>query len=274
MPFKAAISTWTFYNLDLTSSLEALARVGFEQVEIWAEGRHLDPRVANPSQVKVAKVLCNKLGIEPISLHAPFEGDANIGNFDERGRKEAVEVVGETIRYAREVGAKFLVLHPGSWVGSDDFSEHEAFKRAVLSSLLELTELAEKLKVRLLVENMVPTGKKFRLGAEASDLMQICQCVPGLGICFDLGHANIGGGDPVAELRTFGRLIRSLHLNDNDERGDLHLLPGRGTINWAEVRKALEAIGYKAPFLLEIHGGEGPAEVAKEALKWLQGWSS
>lgn len=273
---KAAISTWTFLDLDLASSLEAAAEAGFSGVEIWAEGAHLDPRRAGPSEARAAGALCEKLGLKPVSLHAPFGEGANLGDFDERGRREAVRVVGEAIRYARLAGARFVVVHPGSWEGSDDPREHEEFEREVAASLLELSEVARREGVSLLVENMVPTGRRFRLGAASSDLLRLCRKVPGLAVCFDVGHANIRPGgeraDPAGEIRALGGLVLSLHLNDNDGRGDLHLLPGEGTVDWGEVMRALGEVGYEGPFLFEVKGGEEALEVARRAARWLRGW--
>lgn len=64
----------------------------------------------------------------------------------------------------------------------------------------------------------------------------------------------------------------SLHLNDNDGEKDFHLLPGEGTVDWAEFRQALKEVGYRGPFLFEVWGGERPLEVAGRAVKWLRGW--
>lgn len=37
-----------------------------------------------------------------------------------------------------------------------------------------------------------------------------------VGICLDTGHYMVGGGDPVAALRTLGERVRHLHLKDVD----------------------------------------------------------
>jgi len=254
-------------------SLEAAAEAGFEVVEVWAEGGHLDPRRAGPSEARRARALCRKLGLTVFSLHAPFGEGANIGDFDEQRRREAVKVVGEALYYASLMGAGFVVLHPGTWEGSDDPEAHIEFRQRVLASLTKLSERAEKLGVKLLVENMVPTGRRFRLGARAEDLLWLCKRVRGLGVCFDAGHANIGGGSPTSWLRALGgERIKSLHLNDNDGRADLHLVPGKGSIDWASFMEVLECVGYEGPLLFEVQGGEDPLEMAREALRWLRSW--
>jgi inosose dehydratase len=50
-----------------------------------------------------------------------------------------------------------------------------------------------------------------------------------VGICLDTGHYTVGGGDPVAALRSMGERVRHVHLKDVDpdvlarlRSGDLH----------------------------------------------------
>jgi inosose dehydratase len=38
-----------------------------------------------------------------------------------------------------------------------------------------------------------------------------------VGLCLDVGHHIVGGGDPVADTRRFGDLVRHVHLKDVDE---------------------------------------------------------
>lgn len=44
----------------------------------------------------------------------------------------------------------------------------------------------------------------------------------------------------------------ALHLNDNDGKGDQHLMPFDGNINWDTVMKKITDIQYKGATTLEI----------------------
>jgi inosose dehydratase len=52
---------------------------------------------------------------------------------------------------------------------------------------------------------------------EADRLFELTD--PGLvGVCLDVGHWTVGGGDPVAAIRRFGRRVTHVHLKDVDGR--------------------------------------------------------
>lgn len=44
-----------------------------------------------------------------------------------------------------------------------------------------------------------------------------------IGICLDVGHYTVGGGDPVAALRAFGERVTHVHLKDVDPAAILML---------------------------------------------------
>ena len=76
---------------------------------------------------------------------------------------------------------------------------------------------------------------------------------PWLGVCFDVGHANVlrtenkGKGNPVLKyafenveeepwedsfLEKVHKYVICTHVHDNDGTRDGHLLPGDGTVDW------------------------------------------
>jgi sugar phosphate isomerase/epimerase len=74
-------------------------------------------------------------------------------------------------------------------------------------------------------------------------------------ICLDTGHANLAKVDNPTFIRAAGRHLRALHIADNLGQHDDHMLPyGRGTVNWAEVMKALQETGYDGLFNFEVPG--------------------
>ena len=48
-----------------------------------------------------------------------------------------------------------------------------------------------------------------------------------LGVCLDVGHWIVGGGDPVGALRRYGRRVRHVHLKDVDAEALADLRAGR-----------------------------------------------
>ena len=71
-----------------------------------------------------------------------------------------------------------------------------------------------------------------------------------------------------------GKNLTCLHLNDNDTLTDQHKIPGMGTIDWNDVFDALDEIGYKGNYNMELHlpqyGDNFIVEMAEFAVKVLR----
>jgi sugar phosphate isomerase/epimerase len=73
-----------------------------------------------------------------------------------------------------------------------------------------------------------------------------------VGVCLDLGHANMTVGIPDA-VSVLGPRIVSLHVHDNHGTRDEHLWPGDGTIDWKSTAKLLNGNGTAPAAVLEVH---------------------
>jgi sugar phosphate isomerase/epimerase len=73
-----------------------------------------------------------------------------------------------------------------------------------------------------------------------------------VGVCLDLGHANITVGIPEA-IAVLGPRVVSLHVHDNHGMKDEHLWPGDGTVDWPATTKLLSELPKPPAAVLEIH---------------------
>ena len=76
-------------------------------------------------------------------------------------------------------------------------------------------------------------------------------------ICVDTGHTNKAtryhnNPTPADMIRLCGGNIVVLHLNDNDTLTDQHKIPMTGTIDWNDVFNALDEIGYRGNYNMEL----------------------
>lgn len=69
--------------------------------------------------------------------------------------------------------------------------------------------------------------------------------------CVDTGHCSITNENAGDMIRQMGSRVKALHLNDNTYRGDDHLIPGHGLIDFDDVMKALAEIGYTGDLTFE-----------------------
>ena len=84
------------------------------------------------------------------------------------------------------------------------------------------------------------------------------------GFVLDTGHANIDGDLKDIQDHIGDHLI-SLHLNDNDGKGDSHLAPGEGNVDWATVARILKDGEFQGVVMYEIEPGESSAEERMQA---------
>jgi sugar phosphate isomerase/epimerase len=87
-----------------------------------------------------------------------------------------------------------------------------------------------------------------------------------LGICVDVGHARLMG-DVVDAIETCSGHIITTHLHDNRGRGDDHLVPGRGVIDWEAATLAFQKVGYEGVWMFELAAAADRRPVLEQAIK-------
>ncbi len=149
------------------------------------------------------------------------------------------------------LGIKYLVIHP-VWRKSDGtyYESDEEFIEVNTKLAKPLLEYAEKYDVKILSENLL-WGASIRPSAIDKLVSEVDS--PYFGWCCDTGHANCFGitSDCLIGLRN---APDSLHVQDNHgTKGDEHLIPGDGSIDWNKFLENLKKTGYKGELVLEAH---------------------
>ena len=94
-----------------------------------------------------------------------------------------------------------------------------------------------------------------------------------VGICLDFGHAQLDG-DVVDAIDIVSEHLAAVHVHDNRGRGDDHLLPFEGTIDWPGALTGIQKVGYDGPLMLEIERRAGANETLAKAVRARAGWSA
>lgn len=198
------------------------------------------------------------------------------------GTPHADRVFEGALAYAAETDAEQVVYHARAVVegpGSDRLLAAEARSLAVLA------RRAERLGVVIALENLAPVypGPET-LSATPQALRSLARRLdsPAVRLCLDLGHANVIAGLRRTSLAALVEpaldTVSLFHVHDNlggrwnepvkrpeidPLRLDLHLPPGRGTLDWHSMRDDLRS--HFAPLLLEVHPPlrASPAELAR-----------
>jgi sugar phosphate isomerase/epimerase len=88
---------------------------------------------------------------------------------------------------------------------------------------------------------------------------------PGVGICLDTGHAYLMGDLPDA-IETVGGALVTTHVHDNRGKGDDHLVPFDGTIDWPTALMSFQKVGYDGVIMFELENAGTPREVLGKAV--------
>ena len=256
------------------SMLKEIEAAGFAWVQVPAP----PPRVlSNPRlQATHSRALRRALGTGGLStiLHAPGGLRAHA--------PEGHRAFAGLLAYAAEAGAGSVVYHAANF---PDEPASEALVLAETRALAGLAPLAERLGVMIALENLAPVypgpdALSFSPGALRTMARRIAS--PNVGLCLDVGHANIVASlrrtDPLELIEPALDRAVVVHLHDNlgarreheaapeldPVRLDLHLSPGRGTVPWARIAPQLARS--RAPLLLEVHPPRpSPARIAAAA---------
>ncbi|MCD6408243.1 sugar phosphate isomerase/epimerase [bacterium] len=198
--------------------------------------------------------------------------------------KKSVEYLKNFIDELKEWEISFYVLHNRSikdeakpWRVIEEIGK-EKFDEITAEVLKEVCDYASKFNISIALENLpYPYVKKIE------EIFEIIEMVEreNLGICFDSGHSYISTHSVYEELRKTGDRLFTTHFHDNfgcpeevevtDEnidKWDRHLMPGLGIINWVEINKILNEIGYKYPVAFEgIRGIEDKEDLLNITVK-------
>jgi len=211
--------------------------------------------------------LFRQAGIQIWSVHLPFGDAHNLSHLDETARRRAVEYHKYVLERIALAGASVAVIHPGAEAKEEEIPRMIPL---LLDSLEELLPVAERLGVRLGLENMLP----HHPGSDFQELRQVVEELGSewLGVCFDTGHAYVSGQLKEA-MEGLKDLIITFHLADNDSTRDMHLQPPYGTIPWDDFLSIFRTMNFQSPIVVEARPwrGDGYGQLIREVNALLEG---
>lgn len=241
-------------------ALQSIAAAGFWGVDLCfvAYGRPGMP-MYDPNWrdwVRRQKAYAEELGLITNQGHAHYYSAKDSYRYTAEDWDHAERLIRRDIEAAGICSIPWLVIHPDSHLKDGNYSRRLSLEREY-ARFSRLGELAAKWNVGIAIENMIAGSSAGRFGCTHEDLQDLLDLLGDderFGICWDTGHANLNGSDQPSAIRSMGKRLRCLHVNDNYGRGsDDHTLPFLGTIQWEGVMQALKESGYNGDFTYEIH---------------------
>ena len=276
---QISYSTAGFNDRDIVPALRAIAAAGFSHAEISSQPPHMSSPL-HGNDLKLFQELLKVCGVGASTVHAPMRENV-LGAPEESWRREKVGIIGDYLRFAADIGAAGLVIHPVAnpiFVPDAERPElRQLIAEASRRSLDELVPVALETGVRMLLENL-PYACHYPF-LVMGELRPLVDAYPeaAVGLVVDTGHAWTSGNDPAAEIRTAGSRLWGTHLQDvdGDDPQDNHWVPTHGGLDWTSIRNALDETGYAGVLTFEViaaRHGETPADLARLTRAVVDGW--
>ena len=253
-----SIDTSSLRNIfDDETALKMIKEAGFDGVDYsmfyaTAERDMLDDNYIEKAY-KV-KELLKELGLVCNQAHAPFS--FGLSNKFDLSDYEYLRIV-RSLEFASIINAKNIVVH----AIKNDIPEDFDFENYQLKFYNSLIPFCEKFNINISVENLagrlIGTGKRFPVFIDPAVHNEFVRKLNNkhFNICLDVGHSSFMGYNPEDVIMGLdNKLLKIVHIHDNDFKSDSHLLPYEGDINWDAVTTAFAKSGYNGDFSFELEG--------------------
>lgn len=200
----------SFYKSGAKTTLEApkwLREIGLSAYEYeCGQGIHVSEETARKFGEEA-----KKYNIE-VSVHAPYF--ISLSSEDPEKREKSVRYILETLKIAKAMGAKRIVVHPGSLSKRE---REEAFliacetmKKAIIASKKEGFN-----DISICPETM---GKINQIGT-LNEVVEMCKIDENLVPAIDFGHINAREGGSLKTAEDFEKIIRYMISELGEKRG-------------------------------------------------------
>ena len=235
-----------------SKAVERAREIGANTFQIFSSSPRMwrAPKV-DPKQAERMRELRAALDVGPLVIHTSYL--VNVCSQSNEVREKSIAAFRGEIERALELGAEYLVLHPGSWKG---LTRDEGLRLAADSIERAIGGLPwQGTGFHILIENTA--GAEFSLGGsfeQVAELVERLRASAPVGVCLDTCHTHVAGYDMVSAegyAETMRQVagtagfdsVRVWHCNDaKAERGsklDRHEHIGQGTMGVEPFRRLL-----------------------------------
>jgi sugar phosphate isomerase/epimerase len=224
--FNVGIQSYTYRTLKQPEQvLVQVQKLGLKQIE-WTRD-HI-PLNSTDAQLKALANLCQQYQVTPVGY--------GVNNFSkDNGANRRLFEIGKAL------GLRYLSADPNP----DSFDS--------------LDKLVAEFNIAIAIHPHGPVGKQLHRWADPETILAAVKNHNRLiGTCLDTGHLIRSARppferklDPAAEIRRMGDRNYAIHLKDNDNKRDVNVVFGRGSLDVPGVLRALREVKFQGTIAIE-----------------------
>jgi len=265
-------STNAFVNYSLEESIERIAKLGFQGVEIMGDRPHLYPPDFGEERVASLKQTLSdhRMTVTNLNSFTLFAvGDTYLPSWiepDATRREIRIQHTLDCLRVAAALECRNISIPPGGPLGNMSRKQAEKLFHEGLERVIPL---AEELGVKILIEPepdlLMENSLEFK-----SFIKDVAS--PSVGLNFDIGHFYCAGENPAIAFEDLFEWVGHVHLEDiAPDRIHYHLIPGHGAIAFADVIRTMTQLNYAGHISLELYTcSDAPEKAGRESLEYLK----
>jgi len=236
---------WTEeWDVDFLPFVDRVKQLGFDQLEINA-GPMVDMTTEKKTRLRGE---ADRLGIA-LSYGIGLTPEHDVSSLNETVRKQGLIYMKKMIEAIGSMGGGMIggTIH-SYWPAAlpQGVTDKSPILEQSLKSMKELVKIAEDNSVILNVE-VINRFEQFLLNTCEEAVCYIDEVSsPNCGILLDTFHMNIEEDSFRDAILLAGKRLSAFHLGETNRKP-----PGLGRMPWAEIKGALDEIGFDGPLVME-----------------------
>ena len=256
---KASICIETiFTEYPFIERLQHVKEAGFEYAEFWSW---------DDKDLSEIKSECERLGLKIAS----FSGDKDYSLIDSTHNEKYLQYLTRSMAAANFLGCENLVIHSNAlgeggavicdYIGRDKAELFSNMQKVLKDACVFARRSGINLVLEALNTNIDHVGN-FLSSTEESVKAAVSAKSPNVKILYDIYHMQLMEGNIINTLSDYFEQIGYIHAADVPGRNE----PGTGELNYGNIIKMLDALGYKGVVGFELF----PKRASQEAINAIQ----
>jgi fructoselysine 3-epimerase len=273
MSMKLSFNTWPYASFPvwvpaytLEDTIERIAKIGYEGIEIGAGSPHAYPPCLTKERRKHIRKVLDDNGIALSSMLPALSGGPghNLTSPIPEERRHTIDHYKDLVELTAEWGGKIVLYIPGWIIFGTTFKQAWEWSTAALS---EIADKAAKFDVTLVIEPVSFDTNFVDKGEEAIEMMEEVN-KPNVKLMFDTFHTLYRKEPSSDYIYRMGKNLRHMHISDNNR-----LPPGQGRGDFISVINALKDIDFDGYLTMELGFDRRDIEpdfVARQSYEYLK----